>query len=99
MCVSRSRGRTGPTKVVVVGIDWPNRSSSPGPERLNDGAVTPTSTVCPAAETSCIGVTSSETAIDSPATMTISASSPPRRCHRRRRTLVSAEGVDLACSD
>lgn len=68
--VNCKRGRAGPTKVVAVGIVWPNRSSSAGPDRLHDGAVTPTLTVWPAAVTCCIGVTTRDTAIATAATKT-----------------------------
>ena len=38
---SCSRGRTGPVKRRSVGRLWPNRSTSPGPDRLRLGALAP----------------------------------------------------------
>jgi hypothetical protein len=48
----------------LVGITWPNRSSSPGPFRLRLGAVAPTRAVWPAADTVCSGVTCSDSQIE-----------------------------------
>ncbi|MGH3149289.1 MAG: hypothetical protein ACRDOB_00960 [Streptosporangiaceae bacterium] len=52
----------------LVGTTWPNRSSSPGPDRLSDGMAAPTWALWPAAETVCSGATSSASQID-PAVM------------------------------
>jgi len=42
MWVSCSSGRIGPSNWGLVGITWPNRSSSPGPDRLKSGMTAPT---------------------------------------------------------
>ena len=72
---SCSLGRTGPVNWMLVGRLWPNRSISPGPERLRLGAVAPTWITCPATVTVCIGVTCSATAI-APHASTTSSTSP-----------------------
>ena len=71
--VSARRGRTGPANCSVVGSRWPNRSSSPGPERLIEGAAAPTLTDWPTRSTRCIGVTSRATEMDTAATSTAPA--------------------------
>src|SRR5436305_1886280 len=53
MSVKTSRGRTGPRNRTCVGRDCPNRSTSPGPEKLAVGVAVPTATVCPSADTDC----------------------------------------------
>src|SRR5258708_15435328 len=72
---SCSRGRTGPVNWMLVGSLWPNRSTSPGPDRLRLGALAPTWITCPATVTVCNGVTCSEAAI-APAADAISNTSP-----------------------
>ena len=71
--VSARRGRTGPANCSVVGSRCPNRSSSPGPDRLTEGAAAPTLTDCPTRSTRCIGVTRRATEMDSAATSTAPA--------------------------
>ncbi len=76
---SRSRGRTGPVNRMLVGRLWPNRSISPGPDRLRFGAVAPTWITWPATVTVCIGVTCSATAIAPQASATSSTSPASQR--------------------
>jgi len=57
MRVSFSSGRIGPANCGLVGMTSPNRSSSPGPEKLRDGKAAPTWAVWPAADTVCSGAT------------------------------------------
>ena len=64
MWVSCSNGRIGPANRGLVGITWPKRSSSPGPDRLKDGIAAPTWAVWPAAETVCKGVTCNASQIE-----------------------------------
>ena len=90
--------RTGPTKVVVMGSCWPKRSSSAGPDQLSDGAATPTCTVCPAADTCCIGVTSSATVIETAATAMTSPPSVPSRRSRPHREVRPAGCEPLGSS-
>ncbi len=65
-----SRGRTGPAKFSVVGSFWPNRSTSPGPDRLRVGAAAPTPISSPATAVSCSGVTARASAMEAAATST-----------------------------
>ncbi len=68
MCVSVRLGRTGPANCRIVGSRCPNRSTSPGPEKLSEGAAAPTPISSPATVTSCIGVTTRASAIAAAAT-------------------------------
>ena len=68
MCVSVRLGRTGPANCSVVGSRCPNRFTSPGPEKLSEGAAAPTPISSPATVTSCVGVTSRASAIAAAAT-------------------------------
>ena len=68
MWASVSRGRTGPAKSSVVGSRCPNRSTSPGPDRLSVGAAAPTPISSPATVVSCSGVTTRANAIAAAAT-------------------------------
>ncbi len=76
---SCSRGRTGPVNLMLVGRLWPNRSISPGPDKLKFGPVAPTWMTCPATVTVCIGVTCSATAIAPHATTTSNTSPASHR--------------------
>ena len=69
MWVSWSSGRIGPSNCGLVGITWPNRSSSPGPDRLRDGTAAPTWAVWPAADTVCSGATCNASQIEPAVTM------------------------------
>ena len=64
MWVSLSSGRIGPVNCGLVGTTWPNRSSSPGPDRLKSGTAAPTCAVWPAADTVCSGATCSASQIE-----------------------------------
>ena len=68
MCASVRRGRTGPANRRVVGSRCPNRSTSPGPDRLSVGAAAPTPISSPATVVSCSGVTARASAMDAAAT-------------------------------
>jgi hypothetical protein len=68
MWLSASRGRTGPANSSVVGSRCPNRSTSPGPDRLSVGAAAPTAISSPAIVVSCIGVTTRASVIAAAAT-------------------------------
>ncbi len=53
----------GPANRGLVGMTWPNKSSSPGPDSDSDGSEPPTCATCPAADTVCMGVTRSASQI------------------------------------
>jgi hypothetical protein len=83
-------GRTGPTKRRLVGRLCPNRSISPGPDRLKVGAVAPTVMTCPATLTVCSGVTRSATAIEAAATISSTAGQATHRGTRRALAAASS---------
>src|SRR5262249_26073510 len=72
---SASFGGSGPGNRSVVGRLCPNRSTSPGPDRLKLGAVAPTVTTWPATLTVCAGVIRTATAIAIAATTRKAANS------------------------